>query len=299
MVDPRLSSLVSYETLEKLVDTRQISEGVQCPVLQKSHLVASLNNLQEVNISRCWRFHEDDIIEWLRLSSPSVRIFKSQYCSQLKVSILDKLSQACSIIEEADLSVDISPVAAQKVSVLHVSCEVYLGSRSSSNWTLLRRPILSNLTRLSLKGHTDIRDNDLVTIAALSPSISVLNIDGCISLTDLGISCFLNFCTQLRSLHAAWTSFGQHSIKALLSISTDNDSLMLEHEFSLSLNSLSSLVELDIGGCKDIDQAFLINYMASACSLSYLSLRHTNLDDEGLYAFKGTSLKELDVCETL
>lgn len=34
-------------------------------------------------------------------------------------------------------------------------------------------------------------------------------------------------------------------------------------------------------------------------SLCYLSLRHTKIGDEPLYAFKGTSFKEFDVCETL
>ncbi|GLJ31186.1 hypothetical protein SUGI_0624940 [Cryptomeria japonica] len=299
MVDTRSSSLVSSEALKRLVGTRQTFEGVRWPVLQQSHLVTSLSNLQEVNISHCWRFQEDDIIDWLQLLSPSVRIFKSKCCSQLKVSILDKLSQACPLIEEVDLSVDISPVAACKVSVLHVSCEAYPSHRSSANWVLLHKPISCNLTRLSLKGRTDIRDNDLMTIAALSHLISVLNIDGCTSLTDRGISCFLSSCTQLHSLHAALTSFGQHSITALLSISSNNDNpIMLEHDFSLSLHSSSSLVELDLGGCNDIDQAFLINYMACASSLSCLSLRHTNLGDEPLYAFKGNSLKELDICET-
>ena len=44
--------------------------GVQWPVLQKSHLVTSLNNLQKVIISQCRRLKEEDIIDWLdRLTS--------------------------------------------------------------------------------------------------------------------------------------------------------------------------------------------------------------------------------------
>lgn len=122
-------------------------------------------------------------VDWLQLLSSPIRIFKSRYCSQIKVSILDKLTQACPLIEEVDLSVDINSLAACKVSILHASYEPY-PSRQSSNWVLLHKMISYNLTRLSLKGRADIQDSDLMTIVALFHSISVLNIDGCTFLTD-------------------------------------------------------------------------------------------------------------------
>lgn len=281
----------------RLMAQRQNSVVVSGTFLHESHQVAFFSDLQEVNFSHCWRIDGGDIIRWLQLSSPSLRVLKSPHCSQLKVSILDHLSEACPLVEEVDLSVDVSPVA-QNVSILKINHEQYLGSQTSSNWKMWSKSRLSNLTKLSLKGRTDVRDDDLIKIVGLSHSLSVLNLDGCISLTDYGIGRLLSSCKQLRSLHAAWTSFGQHSIRELFSDSTNHEnSCILEHD--LTLDSSSQLVELDLGGCKGIDQAFLIKYMMSACSLSCLSLRDTNFDDEGLRAFKGTSLEELDVSETL
>jgi hypothetical protein len=281
----------------RLMAQRQNSVVVSGAFLHGSHQVAFFSDLQEVNFSHCWRIDECDFIRWLQLSSPSLRVLKSLYCSQLKVSILEQLSEACPLIEAVDLSVDVSPVA-QKVSILQISHEQYLGSQTSSNWKMWSQSKLSNLKKLSLKGRTDVRDDDLIKIAALSHSLSVLNLDGCISLTDYGIGRLLSSCKQLRSLHAAWTSFGQHSIRELFSISSYHNNSCIPEQ-SLTIDSSSSLVELDLGGCKGIDQAFLIKYMMSAFSLSCLSLRDTQFDDEGLYAFKGTSLEELDVSETL
>lgn len=281
----------------KLTSQRQNSVVVSGASLHRSHRMAFFSDLQEVNFSCCWRIDEGDIIRWLQLSSPSLRVLKFSNCSQLKVSILDQLSEACPLIKAVDLSVDVSPVA-QKISVLQISHEQYLGSQTFSNWKMWSQSKLSNLTNLSLKGRTDVTDDDLIKIGVLSHSLSVLNLNGCISLTDYGIGRLLSSCKQLRSLHAAWTSFGQHSIKELLSDSANhNNSRILDH--GSDLDSSSSLVELDLAGCKGIDHTLLIKCMMSACSLSYLSLRDTHFDDEGLHAFKGTSLEELDVSETL
>lgn len=75
--------------------------------------------------------------------------------------------------------------------------------------------------------------------------LNYVNIIGCTSVTDCGISAMILTCKQLLSILACDTSFGSSSILALCA---GNSSEPRRDEKNLQLNAYK-LLDLHIGGC--------------------------------------------------
>ncbi|XP_020680084.1 BTB/POZ domain-containing protein FBL11 isoform X7 [Dendrobium catenatum] len=120
---------------------------------------------------------------------------------------------------------------------------------------------------------------------------------GCTLVTDMGISKLLMKCPRLQSLISSYTAFGRNSIKILC----------LEKKFrngsdgtpGNSSAMASRLQELQIDGCKDVDNNSLLHLMSKISIMRVLSLRETSLDDDALYKLASCSLEKLDISDTL
>lgn len=93
-------------------------------------------------------------------------------------------------------------------------------------------------------------DSDLHNIASkLCASLRYLNLNGCISVTDAGISFVLLKCVLLHSVFLCDTYFGQRSVLALCS-GVRNFEDLVEPQVEKPLQSLAyKLHTLHIGGC--------------------------------------------------
>ncbi|KAK3226776.1 hypothetical protein Dsin_006638 [Dipteronia sinensis] len=162
------------------------------------------------------------------------------------------------------------------------------------------RPSLSNITKLTLEGRSDISDSDLEFISKHCVSLSYLNLKGCSSVTDISISNLILRCIKLHSIVVCDTSFGTNSIQALCSGISKLGNSSASHFGDRHLDSLaSSLQTLHMGRCKGVDETSLLELMSQAKLLKSLSLRGTHLVDDALYNFSGSSLEMLDVSNTM
>lgn len=92
-------------------------------------------------------------------------------------------------------------------------------------------------------------DSDLKNIAEFCPSLCYLNLKGCTTVTDDGISVVILKCVMLHSILACDTSLGKKSVRALCSGVPDlNDPATLQVK-SPSHTLAPKLQTLDIGGC--------------------------------------------------
>lgn len=105
-------------------------------------------------------------------------------------------------------------------------------------------------------------DLGLQYISKLCVSLRHLNIKGCISVTDIGISDLILRCKKLSSIVACHTSFGINSVQALSSAS-DGGSFSSLHSGDKYMNSVASnLQTLHMGGCRGKLYIFLLVYLA-------------------------------------
>ena len=94
-------------------------------------------------------------------------------------------------------------------------------------------------------------DLDLQYISKFCASLHDLNLKGCISVTDVGISNLICNCTKLHSIVVCDTSFGKNSVLALCSGISSNYGNSSADDWGWNCNSLiSNLQKLHIGGCK-------------------------------------------------
>ena len=106
-------------------------------------------------------------------------------------------------------------------------------------------PLANEIFKLSM---TDLV---LQYISKFCVSLRHLNIKGCISVTDIGISDLICRCRKLNSIVVCDTSFGINSVQALSSAISDGGNLPSLHSSDKHLNSLSSnLQTLHMGGCR-------------------------------------------------
>ncbi|KAK1299599.1 BTB/POZ domain-containing protein FBL11 [Acorus calamus] len=208
--------------------------------------------------------------------------------------------QKCPLIDEVDFTVDISPVLQTKVSVISVSTERCKASGIVLHSAVKERSMLSSITKLTLEGRTDIDDVDLSVLAALSDTLSYINLNGCSSVTDLAISNLISKCMNLQSIIVSDTSFGRYSILALCSdgqYGKEVPEMYGDHKPSSKMTF--GLQKLHIDGCKGVDHASMHLLMSTVNMLKSLSLRGTLITDDALCAFLGSSLERLDVSETM
>lgn len=280
--------------------------------LAKSIKMLSFEAVHEVDISKCSKVHSAAAVIWLHLALPSLRTLKGSHCLQFKLEDLYCLIQKCPLVAEVDMTVDVSSVIPTKVSVLSASAERYQPS-DSTPYTMLEEillsniakptfgnPARSNISKLTLEGRNDLNDLDLLKISALSDSLSYLNIKGCTIVTDAGISKLLCKCLKILSLILSYTSFGRTSILTLCSGHTlPNGFPEVHHNHKYSDTMAFRLQQLDIDGCKGVDQISMLQLMSHTYMLKLLSLRETSLLDDVLYSFMGSSLESIDVSETM
>ncbi|XP_057951529.1 BTB/POZ domain-containing protein FBL11 isoform X2 [Malania oleifera] len=279
----------------------------QNPVSKSSFPILSFATVQEMDISNCPRLHLEAAIECFCKSFPSLQILKAAYFLNFKITSLHQLLQKFPMLVEVDLTVDISPVIPAQVSVLSSS-----GSRmpkvsenflSNEDYPLefrsfsLSGPSSSNITKLTLEGRSDISDSDLQNISELCVSLHYLNLKGCISVTDVGISILIKSCIKLHSIVVCDTSFGRNSVLALCS---DIPNFPAEHfERKHASWSAFKLQTLHMGGCKGVDETSLQKLLSQTSMLKSICLMGTHLVDGALLSFLGSSLEMLDVSDTM
>ncbi|KAF5945189.1 hypothetical protein HYC85_015417 [Camellia sinensis] len=187
----------------------------------------SFEVVEEVDISNCPGLYLEAAIECFCKSFPCLRVLKAAHSLNFRMMKLCQLVQKCPLLSEVDLTVDVSPVIPSQVSV--VSSSPALTSRGSTvsleidaypsgaSQLYMSKSLLSNITKLTLEGRVDVSDYELKNISELCASLCYLNLRGCTSVTDAGISILVLRCIKLHSLVVCDTSFGQNSILALTS----------------------------------------------------------------------------------
>ncbi|XP_055807425.1 BTB/POZ domain-containing protein FBL11 isoform X2 [Solanum dulcamara] len=266
--------------------------------------VLTFEAVQVVDVSNCPMLHLEAAIECFSKSFPSLTTLKAAYILNFRTMKLYQLLQRCPLLSDIDLTVDSTPVIPAKVSVISSFPTVTLQiSTSSNDETCPDVPAfhfsrqLSNITKLILEGRTDIYDSDLQNIAECCPSLHCVNLNACTSITDSGISILVLKCVELHSIFACDTSFGQNCVQSLCRNISRFDSVamkMADHTNSLAYK----LQILHIGCCKGINETFLLELISQTHRIRSLCLRGTQLVDNSLYKFSGSSLEMLDVSDT-
>ncbi|OIW05110.1 hypothetical protein TanjilG_02583 [Lupinus angustifolius] len=221
---------------------------------QRQLQTVTFEAVQEVDISKCQRLLIEEAVDCFCKSFPSLRVFKAAYLLNIRTMGFLQLLEKCAFICEIDLTVDITPVLPAQVTVLSSSPAVIppVPESSSVEYKAVEimlfnksGPPLSNVTKLTLEGRTD------VCVQALSSAIS------------------------------------------------DSGSFFSGDSRDNYLNSVASnLQTLHVGGCRGICESSLLELMSQTQVLKSLCLRETNLVDQALYNFIGSSLKMLDVSNT-
>lgn len=281
-------------------------------ILDKSLNILSFELVHEVNISNCPRVNFAAVINWLHMAFPSLKILKASHCLHFTMEDFLHLIKKCLLVDEVDLTIDVSPVT-PTISVLSATTEESRLSDGKPFRKLekdisisnigkysLGEPVISNISKLTLEGRTDINDSDLSFISILSDSLASLNIKGCITVTDTGISKLLGKCRKVHSLVLSYTSFGRMSIITLCSSHIFPDGFHRVHHNPIYSDMMAfGLQQLHLDGCKGIDQHSMSQLMSHTYMLKILCLKDTCLIDDALYEFMGSSLERLDVSETM
>ncbi|KAL9150131.1 hypothetical protein ABFS82_12G149400 [Erythranthe guttata] len=292
-----LSVLPSCETdsmLRKIINKASMNIGESS--FQISDAVCqnlSFEAVQELDISNCPSLSLESAIDCFCKLFPSLRTLRAAYYLNFKIRKLRQLVQKLPLLANIDLSLDIKPVIPAQVSIA-VSSSVLIPESSTAPLSYRSKPLVSNIIRLTLEGRTDLSDSDLLIISEVCRSLSYVNIKGCTSVTDHGISVMIRECKRLKSILACDTSFGNGSVVAFSSgISTETE----QSENNSQLMAFK-LLTLHVGGCHGITGKILSELMSRADNLKSLCVRDLKLVDDALYRFSGVSLEMLDVSNT-
>ncbi|RDY08801.1 BTB/POZ domain-containing protein FBL11, partial [Mucuna pruriens] len=304
-------SYLTYPTQKKIIEQLFINCGH--PIRDKRVFSQKLSEtftfevVQEVDISKCRNLLIEHAVDCFRKSFPSLRILKAAYLLNIGTISFLQLLEKCPMVCEIDLTVDITPLIPALVTVLS-SCPAPIPPVPEKTYKckgveimsfIEFGPPLSNVTKLTLEGRTDVSDLVLHYISELCVSLRHLNIKGCISVTDIGISDLISTCKKLNSIVVCDTSFGINSVQALCSAISDSGNFPSLHSRDKHLNSVVSKFEiLHMNGCRGVCESSLLELMSQTQVLKSLSLRGTDLVDQALYNFVGSSLEMLDVSNT-
>ncbi|XP_043697022.1 BTB/POZ domain-containing protein FBL11-like [Telopea speciosissima] len=299
-------ALCSYSTeplLPQIVEQSLIElqhlDGDKYPISRCLAQKLSFEAVHVVDISKWSGVQFEAAIELFCNLFPSLRTLKASYCLNFRMTTLYHLVQKCHLVDEVDLTVDVSPVIPMQVTTISENIES-CRDLSGSSYKMLRDELsFSSITKLTLKGRSDINDMDLQRISSLFASLSYLNIKGCTSVTDVGISKLICKCMELHSLLVSDTRFGRNSILSLCS-SFPSDGFPGVHCKQKNSTSLAfRLQKLNIGGCKSVDETSLLQLLSDTYLLKSLCMRGTVLADDALFNFLGSSLERLDVSDTM
>ncbi|XP_074379110.1 BTB/POZ domain-containing protein FBL11 isoform X1 [Apium graveolens] len=258
----------------------------------------------EVDISNCPMLRLEDAIECFSRSFPSLRMLKAAYLLHFETKSLFHLVQRCPLLHYIDLTVDISPVVSSQVTIIssypavlsHMPRVSYAAIPSAASLYLMSTYLPSNIAKLTLEGRIDVTDHDLQTLSKVCVSLSFINLKGCTSVSDGGIAVVILECVNLHSIVVCETSFGQNSIRALCSCIPGCDRLTSAQTKGKNSTTLAyKLQKLHMGGCMGVSETCLTDLMSQAHKLSSLCLRGTDLVDNSLYSFSGSSLEMLDI----
>lgn len=262
----------------------------------------TFESVQEVDISNCPMLDFEDSIQCFSKSFPSLKKLKAVHYIGFDTKRLHHLIEKSPMLCEVDLTVDINPVMTSRVSI--ISSSVVRAPRRSTSlcntaeMSLMAGAHLSNITRLTLEGRVDFSDFDLKNVAESCGSLCYLNINGCTSVTDDGISILILKCVMLHSILICDTSFGENSVRALCFGFLKLDGLAVPQSEKSSHLLASKLQMLEIGGCKGVSETSLSELISQTYMLKHLCLRETQVGNDSLYHFQGTSLERLDISET-
>uniref|UniRef100_A0A1D1XZ41 BTB/POZ domain-containing protein FBL11 n=1 Tax=Anthurium amnicola TaxID=1678845 RepID=A0A1D1XZ41_9ARAE len=292
-------SLCRKRTVRTLVEFKN-QHGDNCHTLEKLPTTLSFKAVTEVDMSKCPKMHFGAVINFLHLSFPSLQKLNLSYCAHFKIEGLFSLIQSCPLIDDIDLTVDISPVIRSQVSISSASSEVHQAFEGSPYSTLQHVSVVSNITKLSFEGRTDLDDSGLLNISGLSGSLCYLNLKGCSTVTDVGISKLIQECINIQSIIVSYTSFGMNSILVLCSEKEfPNTSFVVHDNYEYSSTIAFRLRELHMDGCRGIEARHMKRLMRCLFMLRSLSLQETSLADDSLSEYRGFLLEKLDVSETL
>ncbi|CAI0407530.1 unnamed protein product [Linum tenue] len=283
---------------ETIVSLERFNKN-QSQVPQSLLPILSLKAVEEVDISKCPSLHLEAAIECFSISFPCLKKVKASYLLNFKQRTFHKLLEKCLLVDELDLTVDSTPLIPGQVTVM--SSSVVTSPSSTFPYARVLDSLFtnSNITSLTLEGRSEIKDLDLQHVSKLCATLHHLNLKGCVSVTDAGISDLLWRCAQLSSLLVCNTSFGLNSVSALCSstitIVASSDSYTEQRDCPLACK----LQALHMGGCKGVNERSLLELISRTKTLRDLCLRDTDLMDTALYSFPGFSLETLDVSNTV
>ncbi|KAK6152320.1 hypothetical protein DH2020_014955 [Rehmannia glutinosa] len=304
MLPSRGADLILRKIIKKSSINHGNSVGDGLQISQALGQMLTFETVQELDISNCPSLSLESAIDCFSKSFPSLRSLRAAYFLSFKTKKLCQLVQKLPLLSNIDLTLDINPVIPPQVSITASSSvlapkrstesiDIY-NCHSAASLSYISRPLLSNIINLTLEGRTDISDSDLLTISEVCCSLSYVNMKGCTSVTDHGISVMILKCKMLQSVLACDTSFGDNSSLALCSIisggtqQSEKDSQLMGHK----------LLTLHIGGCHGITGKILTELMSGADHLRSLCLREIQIVDDALYRFSGASLEMLDVSDS-
>ncbi|KAI3790859.1 hypothetical protein L2E82_04245 [Cichorium intybus] len=253
--------------------------------------------VNEIDISNCPMLNLEVAIEIFNKSFPSLKKLKATNHLSFKTIKLLQMLKKCPFLTDIDLTVDINPVIPTRVSILS-SFSVSTPRSSSISCYHMSTSLPSNITKLTLDGRIDINDIDLRDISNICVSLTYISLKGCSSLSDVGISTLISKCLKLNSIVACDTSFGQQSILTLFPLNTYYDDHIPSKHSGKNSPHGCNLQMLHIGGCKGIDLTCFSKFMSHANMLKSLCLRDTEVVDDVLFNFFGTSLEMLDISNT-
>ncbi|KAI3966994.1 hypothetical protein MKW92_052018 [Papaver armeniacum] len=126
--------------------------------------------VQEVDISKCPGLRVEAVIQCFSKSFPSLRRLNASHCFQFGVSTLFDLVEKCPLVEEVDLTADISPALPTLESTTSSATEMYHDSYVASYFQERRITIVCGVS--------------LAQIVRRNPDLKVLKARGCRNLCD-------------------------------------------------------------------------------------------------------------------
>ncbi|GFP88113.1 BTB/POZ domain-containing protein fbl11 [Phtheirospermum japonicum] len=289
------TNVLSRKIIKKLSVDHSNSAGDDFQISRVVEQMLTFESVQELDISNCPSFSLESAIDYFSKLFPSLRSLRAAYFLNLKTEKLWQLVQKLPLLSDIDLTMDINPVIPAHVSIT-ASSSVLTPERSTDIYNYgLSKPLVSNIIKLTLEGRTNISDCDLLTISEVCCSLSYVNIKGCPSVTDPGISVMILKCKRLQSIMACDTSFGNCSIMSLCSGKSGGIQHSRRHSSLLGYK----LLTFHVGGCYEISGNMLSELMYRAAHhLRSLCLRESQVVNVALDGFSGSSLEMLNVSDT-
>ena len=120
--------------------------------------------VHEIDVSNCPMLPLEVAVECFSMSFPSLRTLKAANHLSFRTGKVLQLVKRCPLLCDIDLKVDVSPVIPTRVSILSSFPATQTSSRSLDSTVFplpgsrsyMCRSLVSNLTKLTLEGRTDI-----------------------------------------------------------------------------------------------------------------------------------------------